>query len=293
MDLPSLPAGHKLRPVLRAALGTSANLAPSVASHQHWDAAYFGLDRTHIFQDASEEDRARILDAAGRALLEEAYFIEKSGVAFAAKMVLLSETTEERLLYALFAADEASHFSAVRRFLVREPEAPEANPFLSLLSGVIENGNRATLQFVIQVVLEGWGLEHYRSLRNACASEALRPILDGILADEAAHHGSGRVLFDGADVDAATKQAILDVLRPLLRMVQAGPQTVVAAVEGVLGHLSRAQRVRLLEELDGEAHSLTRLTQLRSLMRGERARDIVEALDAQNAFVPLSYEDCA
>ncbi len=294
MGLPSLAAGHKLRPVLATALRDAADAqAPAPVSHTHWEAAYFGLDRTGLFTHASVDAQSRILDACGRGLIEEAYFIEKAGIAFAAKMILLADTVDERMLYALFAADEATHFSAVRGFLVAPPDAPSENAFLDLLSGIIESGDRTTLQFVIQVVLEGWGLKHYRAMRDACTSPALTTVFDGILADEAAHHGSGRVLFEGAAVSDASARAIGDVLAPFLGMVQAGPQGVVGAVEGVLGPLPRRARVRLFEELDGRVHSGARLAQLRALMRGDRARDIVANLDSLNAFTPLSPEDCA
>lgn len=294
MDLPSLPASHKLQPVLRSALGAPRSTESAPTTHGHWEAAFFGLDRSRVFRQAREEEQARIVDEAGRALLEEAYFIEKSGISFAAKMVLLADSIEERALYALFAADEATHFSAIRRFLIDEREAPGQNPFFALLSSLIEEGERATLQFVVQIVLEGWGLRHYRHLRDACTNLELRGVFDAILADEAAHHGSGRVLYGERPAGGASARAIVDTLRPLLGMVQVGPRSVMDAVERVLGHLSRRERATLFEELGGEGHAAARLTYLRDLMqRSEGASDIVATLDACDAFRPLSYEDCS
>ena len=53
-----------------------------------------------------------ILQLCNLEILEEAYFIEKAGVGYMGKMILLAETTEERMLYGLFAAHDCSgrHF---------------------------------------------------------------------------------------------------------------------------------------------------------------------------------------
>jgi len=152
MDLPSLRPGHRVHALLNARLRPEAVSARPYAPHAHWVAEFFGLHRVGLFKDATRTQKWEILDRCGRALLEEAYFIEKSGVGFAAEMVLLSESIEERMLYATFAADEARHFDAVRPFLGlegRELPEPKTNPFLALLADTIECGDRTALQFVI------------------------------------------------------------------------------------------------------------------------------------------------
>jgi 16S rRNA U1498 N3-methylase RsmE len=75
-------------------------------------------------------------------------------------------------------------------------------------------------------------------------------------------------------------------------MVQVGPQNVLGAIAQVKGHLSRSQKIQILEELDTETHSGTRLQLLRSLMRGKSADAIVQALEDRGAFVPLSAHHC-
>ena len=55
-----------------------------------WPAKHFNLDRVTIFRDASEEEREQILEGCCRDLLEEAYWIEKLGMYFAAKMSLMA-----------------------------------------------------------------------------------------------------------------------------------------------------------------------------------------------------------
>jgi hypothetical protein len=196
------------------------------------------------------------------------------------------------MLYGCFAAEEARHFHQVKSFIHGElPERPQ-NMFLDLLSEVIASADRPTLQFVIQIVLEGWGLLHYRALRDGCTSDALRDVLDGILHDEAGHHGSGRVLFGANELPEASARRIEEVVARMLQMVRLGPQAVLHAIDHNLGGLSREQRIQVLHELDAPAQSHERLGHLRQLMRFESVRPVVERLEAQSLFTPLAPEQC-
>jgi hypothetical protein len=289
LDLPSLSPGHRLRPLLNTRLRPRRNaMASADTPHAHWNAEFFGLPRVGVYLQATEEQRARVLDRCGRTLLEEAYFIEKCGISFAAEMVLLAESIEERMLYAVFASEEARHFDVIRSFLTSVPEPGTANPFLALLTETIECGDRTALQFVIQVVLEGWGLSHYKALRDQCATPALYDCLDAILRDEAGHHGSGRVLFAEADVSGPTRGRIEEMVGAMLRMVQCGPMSVLGAIEQELGSLSRAKKIEVMEQLDGREHAQARLGKVRELVCFESVRPIVERLESKGLFRPLS-----
>lgn len=283
LDLERLPEGHRLRPVVDGALRKAWGPPPSPAPGFRWPAAFFGLDRSSAWRAAEPEARERARAAIERHTLAEAWAIEKAGMAFAAKMTLLARSTEERMLYALFAADEASHFAAFSAFGV--DRAP-ANPFLDLLGRVIEEGDRATLVFVVQVVLEGWGLAWYRQLGEQALDPALAATFTAVLADEARHHGSGVVLA----AEAPPRDAAVDVLAPFLDMVRAGPQAVAAAIEAGCGPVDRP---RLFAELDAEAHAASRLALLRGLMLKAGGDRVVAALDARGSFTPLPPERCA
>jgi hypothetical protein len=298
LDMPHLPAGHKVEPILRSALAehaqkglrpSSAPLPPHLA--RIWEPSQFGLDKVAYYHDAGEDDRRAMLALCARRVLEEAYFIEKSGLAYTGKMILLSETTEERMLYALFGADEASHLRAIGSWL------PDAHPtraddqFLSLLSELIESGQRDTLVFVIQVVLEGWGITHYGDIARACKSDGLRQTLLAIVKDEARHHGSGVQLWAARAVSPAVIEEVVEVLARFLGMVRVGPVGVLSVIERVADGLTRAQRLQVLRELGGEAHAATRLALLRRLMEKAGAAAIVEALESRGLFTPCAAED--
>jgi hypothetical protein len=219
-------------------------------------------------------------------VLQEALQIETLGMAYAAKMTLLAPTLEERSLYALFTAEEATHLANVSCFVSRRTVE---NPFVDLLRRVTEESDRPALVLLVQVVLEGWGLDHYRSLARSVRDPGLGRVLEGILRDEARHHGSGVVLAPRLGVP----EGVEDVLEGFCRMVRVGPQGLLSALEHGLGPLSRAQRVRALEELDTRSHAGSRLSLLRDLLERVGADGLIQSLDTRQCFTPLDPEEAA
>ena len=218
--------------------------------------------------------------------LSEALMVEKLGLASCAKMTLLATSEEERMLYSMIASDEAMHFYWLSHF-ISQPLPP--SPFLSLLAEIIENGTQTMLTMIVQVVLEGWGVEHYRSLAHDCANRELREVLRQIVIDEVRHHESGTRLLARREVTIPERDAIVAILARLLAMVQCGPQSVVAAI----APRTRAEAVQWFEGLDAENDSRRKLLLLRTLIAEANVEGVVEALDARGAFAPMTAEECA
>lgn len=293
-DLPHLQEQDKLHRLLSSTLlkkGGDGENKETNSPFLYWDATHFNLHNVEIFTDATADEQAEILQLCSCGLLEESYFIEKAGMGYMAKMVLLAETTEERMLYALFCGDEATHFDQICRFL-STPKPVANNLFLRFLEDLIESQDKTVLLFVLQVVLEGWGLSHYRSLAKNCINADLSLMLHSFLQDESRHHATGVTLFDRIDVTSSSQNTIIETLASFLQMVQAGPQSVVAAIEKVKGDLSRQQKVKIFAELDTETHSGSRLKLLRSLMSHPNAESILQQLDQRGSFQPLAPEKC-
>ena len=292
LDLPELPAGHPVRSTVRSLVRRRVGERPAAAEgpRAHWGPEYFGLHRARLFNGAAEAQKRAILEVCASSLLEEAYFIEKAGVAYAAKMILLAESSHERQLYGLFAGDEATHLEMISPYVA--PRSPDDDPFVSLLAELIEHGDRNSLQLLIQIVLEGWGLVHYRGLRDGCRTPELERVLAAILRDEAAHHQSGVALFNEREPRRQSWEFITDALAAILRLVQAGPLAVVAAVEGVLGHLRADQKHDLLDELDARAHSAVRLRTLEGLLaKAGGAAPLLDVLHGQGLLTPLKSKE--
>ncbi|MGB3298368.1 MAG: ferritin-like domain-containing protein [Phormidesmis sp.] len=291
LELPPLEPSHRLNKVLASAL-KEQSLAPiEIGIAPPWNASFFNLDTVPLFQSSMPLEQTQILALAGQSLLAESYFIEKAGVGYMAKMTLLAETTEERMLYALFSADEATHLAQLTPLVSQGDSLGTSDPFLRLLKSLLESDNRTVLLFVIQIVLEGWGLSHYRTLSKACCWPELSNLFRSFLQAEAKHHGVGVALFEPEALSAANQSAIVEAIAPFLQMIRVGPQRLVSAIASVKGELSRAQSVALLTDLETERHSGTRLGLLKQLM-GSTAPTIVEALDQHNLFSPLPPARC-
>jgi hypothetical protein len=296
LGLPHLAEDDRLRAVLAAVPGVPRT-PPAPLHGACWGPGVFELEGVTAWRDADPSTREAVLVHAGDALLREACAIERLGLAFTAKMVLLAPSVEERMLYASFAADEARHLallSGFRRGALRgdvpPPQEQDAdNPFVDLLAEVIARGDRATLVLVVQCVLEGWGLEHYRRLADSCAVPALGEAFHAILRDEARHHGSGLLIAPRLDVP----DDAIDVLTRLCGMVRVGPVGVLAALEHGVGPLGRDGRLRALRELHATEHAARRLRGIRTLLARAGADRVVAALSARDAFTPIDPEQVA
>ena len=164
---PDLRSGHDLYAVLSSALRARAAFERENGdeSPAFWPAGHFNLDQVTIFRGASEEEKVMILEACGRDILEEAYAIEKCGMYFASKMSLLADSTQERMLYSLFASDEAVHFNWISNYVSADRvQQATRNPFIKLLDSVLQNEDKLALTYIVQVILEGWGISHYHAL---------------------------------------------------------------------------------------------------------------------------------
>lgn len=291
--MPGVDENHKIRSMLNAAakkqLGDRLHLDSELPN---WPAEYFNLTDAAVFQNANASEKQTILDLCGQAIVEEALLIEKCGMAFGVKMSALSECVEERMFYNLMAAEEAIHYHQVRQFLPNDGMKVQPNPFHHLLANLIENGDRNSLVFIIQVVLEGWGLSHYKQLADNCLSEAFSFELREILKDESRHHGTGVIFSKEREFSSASCDFIVSVLKDFLQMIQVGPQAILGAVESVLGELPKNEKLALFNELDGEAKSTEKLNTLRDLMLQNGGAKIVERLDALKSFTPYPAEEC-
>lgn len=286
-----------LRAVLASALKSRSALQPrrGERSSAFWPAPHFGLDRVALFCESSEEERNEILRLCGRSLMAEAYFIEKFGMYFAAKMNLSSESDEERILYSLFASDEAMHFTWISNFISEDSIARYArDPFIRFLNEVLQKEDRLTLSYIIQVILEGWGISHYRALAADCRDEELTGIFENIIRDEARHHRSGVILFNEQEPSGDEIEKIVAVLARLFAMVQVGPQMILSQIELVKGRLSTERKIRVFEELSCERETTKKIALIKSLIHSASHDEIIlNRLERNFSLRAFSASQCA
>lgn len=293
LEAPPLPPAHRLHPIVATALARDGHAPGRTAGTMPWPASHFGLDRVTVYRVATPARQRYLLAGCARDVLTEAYFVEKLGIGFAAKMALLSTTSDERTAYALLGADEARHMAAVAAHLGGHPEAAigQDDPFLHLLARAIDAGRPATLAFVVQVVLEGWGVVHYRRLSRDTVDPALRATLGGIVKDEALHHGGGLAVLGRDGLSPADQREVAAVVAPLLSMIRIGAQRVVARLDEAVGPLTRHERAQAFAELDTERRAGEQLAVLRGFLG--RSPALVRRLERLGLFVPLSPQQCA
>lgn len=290
LGAPHLPKEHRLQGVVRSYLNRRA--PPSAPQAEPWSASFFGLTQVPAFARAGAQVQQAVVHRCGQQLFEEAYAIEKIGMAYCAKLILVSDTTEERMTYSHIAGDEATHLSWVAPYVER-PDACLSNPFVRLMADTVESQSKQPLYFLLQCVLEGWGLVHYQRLAESCADAALAERLHRIVVDERLHHGTGNVLFNPRELTEAERAFLTDALAGVLQMVRVGPQGVVIALCEGLGGASASERAEMFAALDTERQSHERLQLLRSLVAGRGLDDVLQRLDAMGLFEALPAVACA
>jgi hypothetical protein len=267
---------------------------PAEVDHARlWGANWWGFDQCDAYLALSEGDRNRVLAGCNRGLINEAYFIEKSGLAYTAKMVLLAKNTDVAQLYALIGADEAKHLAWLEPYVVPEDKTAPQGFFLSFLSNLIEEVTPRLLILLVQIVLEGWGLDHYRRLAQACNDTSLAEVFSNILKDEALHHQSGNMLFDGNELTCDDLWAVENALRVYTEMVQIGPVSALDSLLSVTGPLPLDLLKQAMVALRHEEESARKLSLLKSLMDQPGIGTVMDKLDTDGCFDSLPVDAAA
>lgn len=255
-----------------------------------WPAAQFGLDALPLYAQAGAATQREVLDHCAQGLLRESWLIERGGMEFCARMVLASEDASQRALYSLIGADEASHYAWLLPWL---PQLPQSDPFNDFLDHCVRTASPQLLAYLLQVVLEGFGIVHYAGLAGGCRDAALAATLRRMAEDEALHHAAGLAVFDHRRLGAAERAFLLDASYTFLQMIRSGPQRVVAALDQALGGIATAALPGLFDALEIQRSGADKLARLRRLMRQPGMEGLVDALAQRQAFEPASAEEAA
>lgn len=277
-------AGERLLRRRGAAPGRAAGTLP-------WEAEFFGLPAVAQYRAAAPERRRAVLAQCADAVLAESWFIEQGGVLFCARMTLACESDGERRLYALIGGDEAMHSAWLEPWVCGRARQPDA--FNRFIAGLVEAGGVQPLAYLLQVVLEGFGIAHYTRLAAACRDTALGALLRRMAQDEAAHHAGGLAAFAPSRLTAAERRFVAEGAYGFLQMIRGGPQAVMAALDRSIGIDGAGPLAAAFAELDAEAAGAAKLAHLRRLMQQPGMEWLLEELDEKGAFTPCSAAQCA
>jgi len=256
-----------------------------------WSAGFFGLERVARFRDAGADAQRALLDGCAANLLVESWFIERCGVTFCAKMTLLAESLEEQRVFALIGADEATHSAWLEPWIADRHGEPD--PFNRFIAGLVEAGGAQPLAFLLQVVLEGFGIVHYSGLAAACVDASLAAALKRIAQDEAMHHAAGLAAFRAGRLSAPERRFLSEGAHAFLGMIRNGPQAVVAALDRAIGVGDQSDVAGVFEDLGTEAASAAKLGQLRRLMAQPGMDWLIGELEQKGVFAPCTAMECA
>jgi len=255
-----------------------------------WAAQTFHLDRVTAFRESGGSVKNAVLAACAHNLLAEAWCIEQRGIAYCSTMVRQVESHAERELFARIGADETQHAAWLAPWLLRPPEA---DPFNRFIDGLLEAGTPQSLSFLLQVVLEGFGITHYQCLATGCHDAALARTLRRLALDEALHHAGGLLVFEPDRLTAAERRFIADGAYAFLQMIRVGPQAVVDALARQVGASTIGELAEVFAALDTQTTSAAKLARLRKLMARPGMTWLMEHLDASKAFAPCTPAQCA
>jgi len=256
-----------------------------------WSPGFFGLERVARFREGSAGARRSVLEGCAASLLAESWFIERCGVTFCAKMTLLAETLDEKRLFALVGADEATHSAWLEPWIA--DRKGEADPFNRFIAGLVDTGGAQPLVFLMQVVLEGFGIVHYGGLGAACLDPALAATLKQMAQDEAMHHAAGLAVFHAKRLSAPDRRFLAESAHAFLEMIRNGPQAVVGALDRAIGIEDRSDAAGVFENLGTEAASAEKLGQLRRLMARPDMDWLIDELEQKGLFTPCTPAECS
>ncbi len=294
--LPHTNENAALEKIIRGSIrrkGLTGVIEENPATLIPWSASFFFLDKSRLFNKSSLETQHKILQACNAFNLSELYFIEKAGLAYCAKMILLGETTEIRQIYSLIASDEAVHVQWLSPFVDVSLRTAPQGKLLHLISQAIEQCNANLLYYLVQTILEGWALTYYKTLSVTCQDAALKSTLLNIVKDEALHHKTGIALFDPQKLTAQDEIRLYEKMQAYANILRSGADNIVNCFEKVLGPLSLSELDELFEDLQTELTSLMKLSLLKHLMNQPSMEKFICRLEDGQYFTPYSAKQCA
>lgn len=241
-----------------------------------WPAEFFRLPLLNFWRDADDSARDEIRHGCSVTVLREALGIERTAMDYCAARVMEAEDALEKQVYCLTAAEEARHYHWL--CMITDPAtvamAPDA--FTRYLQRLVAEGTPNSQSYLLQVILEGWGIGHYQRLAAHASTADVAAVMSGIARDEGLHYAAGVAQFDASRLTAADGQFVRGALVELCTMVGSGPLGVLGVVERAVGGLGQTGRRSIFEKLTDPIATARRLNELaqfiaRQGMDGEAA----------------------
>ncbi|MEA9356988.1 ferritin-like domain-containing protein [Bacteriovorax sp. PP10] len=255
----------------------------------YWGENFFFLNKSSLWKSLKEEQKFRILSRMNEHLLREAYYIENAGMLYAAKMNIIAESQEERSFFSIMGFEEAEHLQSLTPFLNANITASDVPSFSSHIGKIITEGDRPSNLFLIQILLEGWGLSYYQTLAEQSADKGMREVFLRIIKDETRHHSAGVLLLEKKQTEQNT--FLLDAFHELLNMVRIGPWTLIQEIKKEVGDLSEKHTKILISEINAVSDTNQKLARLKLLTEKSLGDELLNKFQKNGIWLSYSEED--
>lgn len=255
-----------------------------------WGEEFFLLNRTKIWESLSQSIQKKILQKMTEHILREAYFIETAGMAYAAKMNLTSINKEERQFFCFVAEEEAKHLRLVESLFNFDKSTINIPSFALLIGEIIQEAKRNSHLLLIQILLEGWGLNYYKTLEKSCNNEIVSSVFKIILKDEIRHHSAGVILFANEN-NKIEDSEFIDYIERITKMVQMGPYTLFQEVFSCIDKPSEKMVSQFLDDVDAVRSSQEKLLLVKNIIEKSLSKNSMDKLMAKNLFKALEVKE--
>jgi len=259
-----------------------------------WDEKFFFLDKSSAWKSLDHKTKESILISLGKKILQEAYYIESAGMAYSGKMILTSRTKEERQFYCFVAEEEARHLRLLETIGEFKTGPLEVPSFASLIGEIIQESSRKCHFLLIQVLLEGWGLDYYKDLSQSALNENVSKAFKQILKDEIRHHSAGVILFsESSQMSEVEFMEFLKFLERISVMVKIGPYSV---CEELFSHIPNPD-LEMVREFLFETGAVTqtekKLNLIQDLLGKVLSEEEMEIIALKKILEPMDIDSMA
>ncbi|MBY0414836.1 MAG: ferritin-like domain-containing protein [Bdellovibrionales bacterium] len=287
-----IDSDHRIHTLLDRAVTSKIGDKRKVENNQtgslFWDLDHYGISSDSKLRKIFEE--TEVHKELNIYTMTEACSIEKLGFAFNSKMMTMSETLEEKSLYANFAFDEMLHLRSLLNFVDFDlQKTGKLNPLLDALVEIVAEGDQLSTMFILQIALEGMGIAHYTWLANNCQNPGLKDSFLTIVKDEAFHHGGGIILFPKTELKAETVEFIVHTLKKIVKIFYSWPHPYWLAIEKGTGSLTSAQ-MNAFSDRDGFIlKARTKASKFKELIYSHAPENLIVAIEMHGVFNDLEY----
>lgn len=255
-----------------------------------WREEFFGLHRTRYWLSANTASRETLVMRCASNVLREALGIEREAMDYCAKRVLAAEDAVEKKVYCLMAAEEARHYHWLDSLV--SPLTTDLSPdaFALFLKRLVAEGTPLAQSYLLQIILEGWGISHYRRLGAGSRDPVTARIMLGIARDEGLHYAAGAAHFDALLLTDNERDFIRGALAELCTMLACGPLAVLRETEVCAGGFGKSERMQTLENLQEDGLLSARLEHLARFVAHKGMAGEADWLRSKGLLTPLPTE---